>query len=286
MIGRALVLLVLAVAAHALPPPESEVPPLHLGAVGYVKGDTRGSIAPLVTYLERGLDRKIKLTMYPSYNEAIVQIAGGGIDLAILPPIVQLQANDALETRTLGYGVYNSGQFSYRAVILTRKGETAIKSVKDLAGKKIGFVDLFSASGYVYPKLMLAEAGVDPKSVTDVFLRNHLDAIKALDSGQVDAAATYEFVFVEAKTAHKKLEDYTTLAWSEPIPSEALVATPKLDEKIAQKVQDLLLAFYAKRKGDPALAGGMYMAFIPPDPAILVGIRDAYHKVVPKEESK
>lgn len=272
-------LLVCAAAACALPPAnDDEKPPYLLGAVGYVKSDTRSSIAPLVAYLEKGLGRKIKVAMYPGYNDAIVQVAAAGIDFAMLTPIVHLHASDTLPVKTLGYGVYPNGQFSYRAVLLARKD--GVKSLKELSGKKIGFVDPYSASGYVYPKLMLTEAGVPPKSVEDVFLRNHVDALKALDAGQVDAAATYDMVFDEAKTG-KKLDDYTVLATSDPIPSDAFVATAKVDDATAKKVSALLLAFYGARKSDPALSGGMYIAFIPPDPAILVGIRDAYHRAVP-----
>ena len=279
------VLLSLAVAAtaFALPPPEPE-PPLVLGAVGYVKNDTRLSIGPAVRYLEKGLGRSIKVIMYPGYNDAIVQIAAGNLDLAILPPIVHLHVNDTLGTRALGYGVYPTGQFSYRAVLLTRKDDPAIKTVKDLEGKKVGFVDLYSASGYVYPKLMLMDAGVQPKKVEDVFLRNHQDVLKALDSGQVAAAATYELVFYEMrKHSSKSIDDYRILATSDPIPSEALVATSKLPAATADKIQDLLLSFYGARKTDPELADGLYTAFIPPDPAILVDIRKVYHRVVPEE---
>jgi phosphonate transport system substrate-binding protein len=265
-------------AAHAAEPP----PPLRIGAVGYIKADTRNSVAPVLKYLEKGLARPIRLTMYRGYNDAIVEIAAGHLDLAILPPIVHLHVHDTLGTRPLGYGIYPTGQFSYKAVILARKDDKSVTSLKDLKGKPVGFVDLFSASGYVYPKLMLAEAGIDAKSVQDRFFGNHLDALKALDAGQVAAAATYELVFQEAKTPIKPMSEYTLLASSDPIPSEALVATKNLDPAVADKVKDLLLSFYARREEDPAYAGGLYLGFIPPDPSVLTGIRSAYHRVVPE----
>lgn len=267
-------------------PAEDAERPLHIGAVGYVKSETRNSIAPLLKYLERGLKRGIRLTMYTSYNDAIVQIAGGHLDLAILPPIVHLHVHDTLGTKALGYGVYHTGQFSYRAILLARKDDDSVKKLKDLKGKKVAFVDLFSASGYVYPKLMLADAGVNVKSVSDQFFGNHIDALKALDAGQVAAAATYELVFNEAKGKVKPLSDYKVLAESEPIPSEAVVAGQHLDQAIQDKVKDLLLSFYARRGEDPAYAGGQYSAFIPPDPSLLTNVRAAYHRAVPEAAEK
>ena len=279
---RLLVAALCALAGVALARAAEPPPPLRIGAVGYIKSDTRLSVAPLIKYLEKGLGRPVRLTMYPGYNDAIVEIASDRLDLAILPPIVHLHVHDTLGTRPLGYGIYPTGQFSYRAVLLARKDDAAVGSLKDLKGKTIGFVDLFSASGYVYPKLMLAEAGIDAKSVKDRFFGNHLDALKALDAGQVAAAATYELVFQEAKTPIKPMSEYKVLATSDPIPSEALVATKSLDPALADTVKDLLLSFYARREEDPSYGTGLYLGFIPPDPSVLTGIRAAYHRVVPE----
>lgn len=281
-----IVLALLATAAAAAPRPEEELPPLRMGAVGYIKADTRASVAPLLKYLEKGLGRPIRLTMYPGYNDAIVEIASDHLDLAILPPIVHLHVHDTLGTKPLGYGIYPTGQFSYRAVMLARKDDASVSSLKDLKGKPVGFVDLFSASGYVYPKLMLGDAGIEAKSVEDRFFGNHLDALKALDAGQVAATATYELVFREAKTPIKPLSEYKVLATSDPIPSEAIVATRTLDPQIADKVKDLLLAFYARREEDPSYGTGLYLGFIPPDESVLTGIRAAYHRVVPEEPGR
>ena len=254
--------------------------PLKLGAVSYVKTDTGGSIAPVVKYLEGGLGRPIAITMYATYDEVLGKIEKKELDLAILPPAVNLEAYDRLKTRPLGYGVYNNGRFSYTALVLVKK-DSPVKSLADLKGQPIGFVDKYSASGYLYPRAMLRQAGLGEKDFTEVFHGNHLDALAALDEGKVAATATYELMFEEAKTAHKTLADYRVIAESEPIPSEALVGTAALDEKTANRVTELLLSFYHARKGKQELAGGMYSSFIPADPAILVDIRFVHDHALP-----
>lgn len=255
-------------------------PPLRLGAVSYVKADTGGSVAPVVKYLETGLGRPIVLTMYTTYDECLSKIEKKELELAILPPLVNLEAYDRLGTRPLAYGVYDNGRFSYQGLILVKK-DSPVKTLADLKGKKIGYVDRFSASGYVYPRAMLHQAKIEDREVEEVFHGNHLDALAALDAGKVAAAATYELMFQEAKSAGKSLSDYRVIAESEPIPSEALVGTAVLDEATAARVKELLLSFYHARKGKPELAGGQYSSFIPADPAILVDIRFVYQHARP-----
>jgi phosphonate transport system substrate-binding protein len=281
-LNRALLLaLVLACAAHA----ETEAPrPLTLAAAGYLKSDPRFKMSaqPLVEYLSEGLKRPVRLKLYPGYNDVLVQLGSGEIDLAILPPIVNLQAHDADLAKPLAYGVYPSGTYTYRAYLLARKADPKVQSVRDLTGRKIAFVDLYSASGYVYPKLLLSENGVDPKSVVDVFRGNHVAALQALDAGEVDAAAVYELLWQSKSAAVKPLSRYRVLATTDPIPAEAIAATPRLDPAIAAQVQKLLLSFYHRRNEKKAWRDGRYAGFIPADPFVLAGVRDAYRRLVPE----
>lgn len=275
--------------ALALAAPLTAAEPLKLGAVGYVKEqDTGASIAPTVKYLEAGLGRPVTISISKNYDEILKKIEAKEVDLAVLPPAVNLEAFDRLKARPLGYGVYNNGQFSYTALVLVKK-DSPVKSLADLKGKKIGYVDKFSASGYLYPRAMLHQAGLKEGEVAEVFHGNHLDAMDALDAGKVEAAGTYELMFEEAKSAKRKLADYRVIAESEPIPSEALVGTASLDDKTAAKVSELLLDFYHARKGKKELEGGMYSSFIPADPAILVDIRFVHDHAIPsglKEAAK
>lgn len=271
---------VLAIALLACAAPLMAAAPLRLGAVSYVKSDTGGSIAPVIKYLEAGLGRPIALTMYPTYDEVLGHIEKKQLELAILTPVVNLEAFDRLGTRPLGYGVYENGRFSYRGQVLVKK-DSPIRSLAELKGKKIGYVDRYSASGYVYPRAMLHQAKIADGEVEEVFHGNHLDALSALDAGKVAASATYELMFAEAKSAARSATDYRAIAESEPIPSEALVGTAALDGATAARIKELLLSFYYARKGKPEWAGGQYSAFIPADPAILVDIRFVYQHARP-----
>lgn len=266
--------------AQSPAPSPEPLAPLRLGAVGYLKQETRTTVAPVAAYLEKQLGRTVRLFMYPSYNDVVVRIAQGELDLAILPPIVHLHAADTLPVRTLAYGVYSNRCFTYNALLLARKSDTKIRTLADLKGQKVAFVDLLSASGYVYPKLALEKDGPGAKSVQDKFYGNHVDALHALDEGEVAAAAVYDQMFEEMGEGKIKLDNYHVLARKGPIPSEAIVATTRLDAKIADQVRDLLLCYFASRQAQTNPSPSYYLGFIPPDPSLLDSLRTMSRQLV------
>jgi phosphonate transport system substrate-binding protein len=269
-------------AAPAASAPADGERPLKLGTAGRMKADPRFrlSAAPLAAYLSAELKRPVRLVMYPGYNDIVVPLASGDLDLAILPPLVHLHAHETLATRALAYGIYPTGRFTYRAHVLARLDDAAVRQPSDLKGLKVAFVDPLSASGYVYPKLALASRGLGAKEVEDVFCGSHLDALRALDAGQVAAAAVYELLFERADAAARKLSDYRVLVTTDPIPSEAVVAASRLDPATAASIQDLLLRFYARARTSAAYRSGRYIGFIPPDPSVLARLRADHARAV------
>ena len=252
--------------------------PLVLVTAGKMKNDPHYGLTadPVAKYLTEGLGRPVKVEGSEGYEDVLARLAKGDVDLAILPPIVNLQATDRKLSRPLAYGVYISGGWTYRAYVLARKGDGP-QSLEELKGKKVGFVEKTSASGYVYPKCLLADHGLKPEDVTEVFTGGHIDSLKTLDDKKVDAAAVYELAF--AGGIPQKLADYRVLGTTDPIPAEMIVATPRLSQADGEKVQDLLYAFHARRLQKPEWKEGRYIGFIPPDPFVLVGVRKAWERV-------
>lgn len=278
-----LVWLGLALAPLAVRAADSAAPlaPLKIAAAGNLKNDPKImlSVGPLVDYLQAGLGRPVQLENFPGYDDVLGKLGAGGFDLAILPPVVNMHATEKKLSRPLAFGIYPSGRYTYVAYILARKGDPKIKTLSDLKGQKVGFVDASSASGFVYPKQALIAAGIRPKDVEDVFCGNHLEALKALESGKVAAAAVYELLFDPATGSGKKLADYDVLATTKPIPAEAIVAASHLAAATADSVQDLLFSFYARRSEKPAWQEGRFIGFIPPDPFVLTGVKQAFDQL-------
>jgi len=144
----------------------------------------------------------------------------------------------------------------YHSVILARK-DSSLLSVKDLAGKKVGFVDRYSASGYLYPAAFLKTVGLMDEQkplYTPIFLGSHERAVRALLEKQVDAAITYDGFFDFAgfqigETKNISLADFRILKLlPEKIPDDAVVCRSDLGKKTIQNLHAALLAFEKTKK--------------------------------------
>lgn len=261
-----------------------EVKPIKIGLAGFAKSDAKGKLSarPLVDYLQAGLGRPVQIISYPGYSDVMVTLGNGGIELALLPPVVNLHATDAGLSKPLAYGIYATGTYTYRAYVVARKDDPKIKDIKDLKGQKVAFVDVNSASGYVWPKITMRDNGVEPKEVEDVFAGNHPAALKSLESGQVAAAAVYELLFHPSNVEPKNLANYRVLATTDPVAAEAVVATDRLKPADAAKVRDLLLSYHARRNEKKEWAEGRYIGFVPADPFVLAGVRRTYRRLIPE----
>lgn len=277
-------LIILALLAGAACAEVEELLPIRIGFAGFSKSDAKGKLSarPVIDYLQAGLGRPVQIVSYPGYSDVMVTLGNGGLELALLPPVVNLHATDAGLSKPLAYGIYSTGTYTYRAHILARKDDPKIKTIKDLKGQKVAFVDVNSASGYVWPKITMRDQGLDPKDVEDVFAGNHPGALKALDAGQTAGAAVYELLFHPSNVDPKKLENYRVLATTDPVAAEAIVATDKLKAADAAKVRDLLLSYHARRNEKKEWADGRYIGFVPADPFVLAGVRRTYRRLIPE----
>ncbi len=163
---------------------------------------------------------------------------------------------------------------SYTGYIITRK-DSGIHSLDDLKGRRFGFVDVKSASGYVYPKAALVEAGKNPDTYfgETLFLGSHNRVIEAVMQGEVDAGATYSEAMDAAGAAANSQLDI--IFRTEPIPKDAIAAAPGVPADVIAKLRD---AFESVRDGDAACGAAMKQAHING----FVEAQDASYEVVRK----
>jgi phosphonate transport system substrate-binding protein len=114
------------------------------------------------------------------------------------------------------------GESVYWAQFIVRR-DSGIDKFEDLAGKKWGYGDVGSTSGYQFPLTMLAEAGIEPGEKVET--GGHPQSVKAVYNGEVDFATTFY-------TPPGKPEGEP--AWKEgdaPDIPDDLVSTCKVEEK-------------------------------------------------------
>ncbi len=138
---------------------------------------------------EAGLE--IMVSEARSYEELTNLLIAGEVDLAWLPPIPLV----ALERRKAAVPLvshHRDGSSDFQCVLAVRD-DSPIKAVKDLAGRRAAWVDPYSASGYVLPRIELFARGVDPRSAffAEKFYRSHEVAVRAVVQRRADFVATW-----------------------------------------------------------------------------------------------
>lgn len=132
---------------------------------------------------------EVALFEAPSYEALATEVREGRVDIAWLPPIVFVRLGDAVTS--IG-SILRGGKSAYEAALVVRS-DSRVRSIEGLRGTRAGWVDPWSAAGFVLPRVNLALLGVDPRSVfrTETFHGSHRAAIEALIEGACDVVGTY-----------------------------------------------------------------------------------------------
>ncbi|OXL85445.1 phosphonate-binding protein [Paenibacillus sp. SSG-1] len=203
---------------------------------------------PLEKLLGDRLGIPVHVTVSPDYNTIVEAMASKQVDVGFLPPNAYVLAHDKKKAADLllqaqRYGIKDdTGEDTtekvdfYKAMIVVKK-DSPIQSLQDLKGKKIGWQDVTSSAGYVFPAAELKKEGIDPdKDVQGVTIKGHDAAIMALLNGQVDAVA----VFQDARNTVKKdvpdvFEKTRVLHYTAKIPNDTVSVRNDMDQSWRDK---------------------------------------------------
>ncbi|MEO7111038.1 MAG: PhnD/SsuA/transferrin family substrate-binding protein [Polyangiaceae bacterium] len=184
-----------------------------------------------------------------SYPELAEMMRGGGADLAWLPPIVYTRLEG--EGHVVSIATHQrAGSSRFESVLIVRR-DSAIGDLEDLRDRRVGWVDRWSAAGYVLPRIALLARGVDPRELfgEERFFGSHDSAVHALLAERVDAVATFARVdergnFPEGGWSHAVGADarVRVLAGFGSIPADVTAAHTKVDSALRQKVAVALAA--------------------------------------------
>lgn len=134
-----------------------------------------------------GLD--VERRIAPTYQDLAASVREGSSDIAWLPPVVYAWIAEGVTA--LG-SIVRKGRTSYGAALVVR-ADSELKTLEDLVGTRAGWVDPWSAAGFVVPRMELAKRGIEPSSAfrSEQFFGTHRDVLAALDRGDCDVAGTF-----------------------------------------------------------------------------------------------
>jgi phosphonate transport system substrate-binding protein len=222
--------------------------------VGADAGSRAQDPSALAAYLRRCLGRPVRVVVEPSYAATVESLRAGRVDVAMLGELASLRGQEVGGVEPLVVPVEADGQIpTYQSVIVTRI-DSGIHDLEALRGTTIGLVDEQSTSGYLVPRAMLREAGIDPDAEVNTRLYGrHRAVVEAVLAGEVAAGATHASRLrpptLDQGAAYARLR---VVASSRPIPRGPLVVRADLPTSTRQALVEALLQVH---EADSAAAG-------------------------------
>jgi phosphonate transport system substrate-binding protein len=187
----------------------------------------------------------VRVTVASDYAAVIEALRNRSADLAFVHPGGYVLASREAKARIVAKNLWH-GKSSFTARIYVRR-DSGIKTVEDLRGRTIAFVDPASSSGYIYPMVLLVKRGLvtnrDPKTFFKevVFSGAHDASMRALLNGHVDAIASFDMAREQYLKDPTEREKLIVVAETEPIPEAGIAARDGLDPALFARVRAALL---------------------------------------------
>jgi len=195
---------------------------------------------PMITYLTDAVGKPFDIIVRDSYEDMLADYRRGEIDLVMGGPFNYVTTKKKAGA-TLVVAAERGDAEKLKGIIAVRKN-SPLKSIEDLRGRSFAFTEPYSTTGYLLPRLLLADRGISqPVDFFSevVFAGHHTEAIDAVASGHVDAAAFASYMLPEAENAHgTKLRAIET---TPELPLEPLFASPSFKEETADRIRNALL---------------------------------------------
>jgi phosphonate transport system substrate-binding protein len=187
----------------------------------------------------------VRVTVASDYAAVIEALRNRSADLAFVHPVGYVLANREAKATIIAKDRWH-GNTSYLSRIWVRK-ESGYKTLEDLRGKTIAFVDPASSSGYVYPMVILIQRGLvqnrDPKTFFKevVFSGSHDAGALALLRGHVEALGSFDEMPKQYLKDPAEREKLTWVAESAPIPEGGICGREGLDPGVVARIRAALL---------------------------------------------
>jgi phosphonate transport system substrate-binding protein len=222
-----------------------------------------------------------KVSLFPAadYDGVIQGLLGGTLDYAELGAsgYAKIYLEDQNAVEPILTTVQTDGSTGYHSVMVAR-ADSGIKSLEDMKGKKLGFADPDSTSGFLVPSVTLPDAvgaPVDEFFASTGFGGGHENLVLEVVKGTFDAGTTWASGVGDfndgytsgnlRKMVDKGILDMDDLVelWKSPlIPNGPIVIRTSLDADTKAKFKDFMMAL---PESDPtcfsAIQGGDFKGF-------------------------
>lgn len=194
-----------------------------------------------------GVSRAVMVTA-PSYSGVLQLLTAGTVDVAWLGTTAYVRARlRGARLEPLVCPV-RDGRHFYRGEVISRV-DSGLAGLAALKGKRVAFVEPSSASGYLFPKALMAQAGV--RVPRDLLTREHGEAdflgkhdtvVTAVYLGKFDAGAVYEGAVEQTFVGDGgKMSEIVVLARTGRIFNEPVVVRADLPAALKERIKRAFL---------------------------------------------
>jgi phosphonate transport system substrate-binding protein len=190
-------------------------------------------------YFESSMSLEVKIVVLRDYSSLIDLLKVGQVEVVWAAPLIYKTVKDTINYNLLLKTMEGDSPF-YEGAIVVRK-DSGIKTIEDLKGKKMAFVDEASTSGFFLQNKIINDHGYSTLSFFSAFefVGSHDRALKLLYDKRFDAASIGLLALNVAGVDTAELE---VLAKTPKIPNAPILVNNNLDPSTRAKIYDLLIS--------------------------------------------
>lgn len=207
--------------------------------------------------LSKALGMPVKLYESSDYNGVIQALSSGQIDVAQIAAggYANVDAQVGDKVAPILTPRQAEGETGYYSALVVR-ADSPVKTLADMRGRSLGYIDYNSTSGYLYPRAKLRQEGIDPDKFfgKTSFAGAHTQAVMALANKQ------FEGTFLQAsggdpqtgfsrgalRTMARRglidLKDFRIVWTAGPMPSEATAVRTDRPQAMIDAVRGAMAA--------------------------------------------
>jgi phosphonate transport system substrate-binding protein len=169
---------------------------------------------PLLDFISAQTGFTFELVLPPTYERTLELLGSGDLDLVRFGGFSYVLAQQRYGAEPL---VTRDVDLMFRSVIIVHE-DLAVDDLQTLRGRSLQFGPNFSTSGHVMPRIFLEGAGIVPEDFFSevTYGVNHIDTIRAVAAGDVDAGAVNSVILERVLSDNKDIAGALRVAWTSP----------------------------------------------------------------------
>ncbi len=201
--------------------------------------------APYVDHMRACTKRNVRFLQVHSSAATIEALRSGRIQFSLLSAgDTPFAVNVAGAVPIANHGTLKGGITAYHLIVVVRN-DSAIKTMPQLAGKRVAHVSASSNSGNLAPRALFPAEGVVPdKDYKVLYSGKHDNSVSGVVNGDYDAAAVADDVLIRMiQRGVVKHDDLRVIYKSKPFPAGSLSVAHDLDPALRKLIEDCTFAF-------------------------------------------